>query len=213
MRLPLLDLLFPPRESERVIRTLGADELTPYIRPLMTEEGITALLPYDEPPVRAAIIETKFHDDSAAAALLGGALSLFLTDYLSDCGAYEETACVLVPVPLSRERMRERGYNQSERIARHVTTGTGLFLDTALLMRIRDTAPQTSLSGSERRNNLCGAFALSQQPDSGTLYLLLDDVTTTGATMTEALRPFRKHRSRAEGICLAYSFGNAHEMQ
>jgi len=98
---------------------------------------------------------------------------------------------IVVPVPLHRARMRKRGYNQAEHLARGVLTGLGRGLEplrTDLLTRVRNTGTQTKLDRDGRLKNLEGAFAVNQEKASelaGKRVVLVDDIFTTGAT-TEA---------------------------
>lgn len=91
----------------------------------------------------------------------------------------------IIPVPMHAARKRTRGYNQSERLARVVARELGLPLDT-VLTRARATRPQVGLSGTRRRGNLQGAFRVSRPQDTvGRTFLLIDDVTTTGTSLSE----------------------------
>lgn len=96
---------------------------------------------------------------------------------------------VVVPVPLSKARRLERGYNQAEMLAQ----GAALALEVAMqpmLVRARATRTQASLSKSARRENVEGAFALDRPREmTGIRVLLIDDVITTGATLEAAARP------------------------
>lgn len=90
-----------------------------------------------------------------------------------------------VPVPVSGVRMRERGYNQAERLARNLALRRGLETRPELLFRTRATETQTTLHPGERRANVAGAFAVPERHRSeieGEHLLLVDDVWTTGAT-------------------------------
>ena len=91
---------------------------------------------------------------------------------------------VLVPIPLARRRERERGYNQSERIARALGGRLKLAVQPQLLARTRDTSTQTALTPEARRANVDGAF--SAGPAGGGRLVLIDDVFTTGATLAAA---------------------------
>ncbi len=95
----------------------------------------------------------------------------------------------IVPVPLHRERLRRRGFNQSLEIARVLATELGLSLDAACLEKSRHTEPQTALDAQHRRRNLQGAFRLRRPPRAGktaaTGVAIVDDVMTTGATAAE----------------------------
>ncbi|HEX5520521.1 MAG TPA: ComF family protein [Longimicrobiaceae bacterium] len=105
----------------------------------------------------------------------------------------EDEARIVLPVPLSAARLRERGYNQAELLAGAIARRTGRRCAPEALLRTRRTHTQTSLHPSERRANVAGAFAVPA-PHRATLagehVLLIDDVWTTGATAvacTEAL--------------------------
>ena len=92
----------------------------------------------------------------------------------------------VLPIPLSRERLAERGYNQSWLLARRLAPGKA---DPALLLRIRHTPPQRTLPRSERLVNLKGAFALDPlraHEVRGRKLVLVDDVMTSGASLHAA---------------------------
>ncbi len=90
----------------------------------------------------------------------------------------------LIPVPLGARRARERGYNQSERIAAALGTLTGAPVRCDILRRTRDTRTQTALTPEERQANRAGAFAC--RGAQGLAAVLVDDVFTTGATLLAA---------------------------
>lgn len=96
---------------------------------------------------------------------------------------------LIIPIPLHRSRLYERGYNQSERLAAGISRVLDLPVMDDVLVRIRSTASQTSLSRSSRWANLHGAFdLLDDERIAETSVLLVDDVLTTGATLGAAAR-------------------------
>ena len=111
---------------------------------------------------------------------------------------------VIVPVPLHRSRERRRGYNQSELLAKQVSSGTGLSLDSGSLKRTRDTPPQIDMqSNDERIENVEAAFEASSELD-GRRVLLVDDVVTTGSTMSACATALRAAgASSVWGLALA----------
>jgi ComF family protein len=91
---------------------------------------------------------------------------------------------LVVAVPLHKNRLRARGYNQALQLARQVGRHLGVPVAPELLRRVRDTAAQQGLDAAARNSNLRGAFAVSH-PVSARRILLVDDVMTTGATARE----------------------------
>src|SRR5574340_621737 len=90
----------------------------------------------------------------------------------------------IIPVPLSKHALRERGFNQSLIMARVISKKVKMPLYMDLLLKRKDTPPQVGLSAKERVKNLRGAFKTSSKINNLRL-LLLDDVMTTGATARE----------------------------
>ena len=132
-------------------------------------DATVAALAY-EFPADVMIHALKFRGELALAAFTG---KLLLEKISSDID------CV-VPVPLSAERLRERGYNQSVEIARAL----GRPVELELCTRQRNTAQQTDLPWSERQRNVHGAFACRRRLE-GKSVAVVDDVMTTGATLGE----------------------------
>ena len=107
-------------------------------------------------------------------------LSRLLASYVAEHPFAGEA---IVPVPLHPRRIRDRGYNQSLLLAKELAKLTGLDLEEKLLVRIKDTRPQVGSSRSNRRLNLEGSFRC-ERGVSGKTLILLDDVATTGSTLS-----------------------------
>ncbi len=116
-------------------------------------------------------------------------LSELLCDYLERHQA--PLPDLFLPVPLHRQRLRERGYNQALEIGRHVGRHFDIPVSAALCSRVRATSAQTGLQRKERRKNLRRAFRLNS-PVKGMTISLLDDVVTTGATVSELAKLLKK---------------------
>lgn len=137
-------------------------------------------------PLRLCIHALKYTGNTRLAEPLGRLLARTYT-------AYNMAADVIIPVPLHRERERERGYNQAQLLAKVCARWIGLPLNTTIIKRVRATPPQVGLTASERQRNVCGAFSCVQLPATETLYqrkiLIVDDVCTTGATLEACAAP------------------------
>ena len=105
---------------------------------------------------------------------------------------------ILVPVPLHPIRWRERGYNQSRLLAEVISEHTGKPMQPRCLLRIRYTQPQAKMGKAERAQNVRGAFsARDAEKVQGRTIGLVDDVLTTGATMSECARVLREAGAEA----------------
>jgi ComF family protein len=99
---------------------------------------------------------------------------------------------LIIPVPLHRRRLRERGYNQSLEMAKPLARSLGIPCRHDLLRRIRHTDAQTGLDAAERRRNLRAAFALNDNIALPDHVAVLDDVFTTGVTLSECARVLKR---------------------
>jgi len=130
-------------------------------------------------PVRELVHDLKFRRNMAVAPLLS---SLLAERVAAEPGGRPQ---VLLPVPLHKTRLRERGFNQAVEIARPLARELGIPLDVAAGRRARKTIPQSQLEGAAaRRENLRGAFLVPGEV-KGLHLALVDDVVTTGATVGE----------------------------
>lgn len=119
-------------------------------------------------------------------------------------------ADIAVPVPLSAERLAERGFNQASEIAYPAARLNGLLFADDLLIRIRNTGRQSDITGNnERAANVTGAFEVSEGWDiTGMTVIVFDDVATSGSTLHEAAVTLYR-AGAAKVLCVAFA-GNRH---
>jgi len=208
---PLLDFIYPPwcvlcnndLEAEVLVCRTCLETLPRLEQPVLAAEKLThqlsgpawfdasiALFPFHE-SIQKLIHLMKYKGYESLAQPLGRELGLALRD------AALVEAAVLAPVPLHRRRLRERGYNQSERLAQHAAAAAGLPMEAALLQRGRYTRPQAKLAKAERSRNLAGAFVVPRpEATAGGVVVLVDDLFTTGHTLNECAKTLKAQGCR-----------------
>ena len=168
--------------------------------PASSETFILSAYAYADPRVRRLVKLLKYKNTRHAAGLFGAELSSMLSELLGEESLFLGDGPVLVvPVPLSKGRRRMRGYNQAELLARAMlpqlaASGVAAVLDIKLLEKIRETGAQAdSKIRSARLTNLGDCFSVaSGRRANGETIILVDDVSTTGATLLACKKALQK---------------------
>jgi ComF family protein len=182
---------------------LGAVVMTPKV---FASPEIRAISPfaYGQPIVRRLIHDLKYQGWTVAA----GPLSVLTRRAAVKLGAgLADSRTIVAPVPLSKTKMRVRGFNQAETIATALAVSFEARLMNGILERRRDTAPQTD--ARDRGRNVAGAFA-ARLPKRlfGAYVLLVDDVWTSGSTMRECAKAlYAAGAGNVKGFALAWGKG------
>lgn len=156
--------------------------------------GIYFALSYKEKPLTRKLIHFLKYEPYYLKDLARPIANLMI-DHLSLLEIPKETLHdrLIIPVPIDDKRIKHRGYNQSEEIAKELSKQLGIPLISNNLLKMRSTRAQVELPEKEREHNLIGAF-IAKGPNEikGKKILLIDDVYTTGSTMEECTRILRK---------------------
>jgi len=137
---------------------------------------------------RKIVMDLKYRSKKFLVPFMATEMLLKLEDF----GAMPD---IIIPVPISSKRQKDRGFNQSELIAEEMASITSgkLEVNNKIIEKIKDSVPQASLSGAERLKNLDGAFKLIDRKSlRGKNILIVDDVFTTGSTVNEVAKEIRK---------------------
>jgi len=163
---------------------------------------------YRHPFVKAAIRQLKYHRRSETARALVEAMREGTIEHLSSLlQTTAQSICIFVPVPTDRARSRERGFSPTARIAEWILPAVpGSIVYPNLLHKTRHTKPQAKLTRRERLHNVVHTFVCKTELDSHALYIVVDDVITTGATCAEAERALRLAGAR-HIACIAIAHG------
>jgi ComF family protein len=211
-----LNILFPTRciacGKEGANFCSSCRERVPQSRAFV-HEGIFFLWEYRHPHVRNALLALKYKNKKMIAVDIAESLHDAIFEYLAEKSLFLNPVIsgtyAVIPVPLSKQRFKKRGYNQSELLAKELSRKNLLSftLETDVLYKIKDTKTQVSVRDrAERLQNILGAFAV-KNPENimGKTIILIDDVTTTGATLAEARRVLLKAGARmVYGVTVAH---------
>jgi len=169
--------------------------------PASPDRTILALFDYRDRRVKRLIWLLKYRGGRAVAKILADALYDRVLDEVVEIEMFQPTGdpWLLIPIPLSPQKRRHRGFNQTEEIAKHLLRRNSRNFERGqskglasfdLLKRVRDERSQMSIKErAERWANIEDAFQVTDsQAVAGRHILLIDDVTTTGATLSEARR-------------------------
>lgn len=126
------------------------------------------------------------------------------SDWIQRCGID-----VIIPVPMHRKKMRQRGYNQAECFARALSEKTGIRMAKGLVRRVKNTSPLKTMGYVERRNCLEGAFQVADSIVQYDHILIVDDIYTTGSTAESIGHEIaKKSPGRVYVLCICIGQGS-----
>ena len=146
-----------------------------------------------EKAIIGLIHQLKFHDKLSISRLFGNLLAEKAVAMLDkpDC---------LLPVPLYKKRLKQRGFNQSVEVSHALKKAWDVPIETRLVRRIRETQSQTGLNMQARRRNMKGAFEVCAKIDHEHV-VIIDDVVTTGSTVNELARLLKRNGVKKVSVC------------
>ncbi len=147
----------------------------------------------EDHPLRQVVQRFKYGRKVSLGRPLGRLMARGCSEFLQGC-----VLDSIIPVPLHPKRLRWRGFNQAVILAREVSRLYQVPIDPFILVRSRETPPQTQLREEERRKNVRHAFTVNpERPVQGKTLLLVDDVYTSGATVNECCRTLIRAEAKA----------------
>ncbi|MGI9227739.1 MAG: ComF family protein [Gammaproteobacteria bacterium] len=150
--------------------------------------------------IRDAVYQFKFNQKLNQGYLLAQLLIEYIENSNSDIPE------IIIPVPLHKNRMRQRGYNQALEVARIVSKEIGCELDYDVVYRDRDTSVQMDLPAKQRHKNVKGAFSIKENSTAlkNKQVCIVDDVMTTGNTVNEVAKCLKEVGVERVGVwCIA----------
>ncbi|MBU1091931.1 ComF family protein [Patescibacteria group bacterium] len=198
----ILDTLFPEKcfgcGKEKEILCATCQRHLP--RSCENDEKIISAVSYQSQAIKKAIRALKYRGAKRVAKPLAELLVEPLREKLPKPNYRGSTSIVIVPIPLHKKRLRKRGFNQAELIAKHLSenlsrsAGMSVTMINNVLYRNLYTVPQVEIKNREKRlKNLKNAFSVKNSESiKNKTILLVDDVSTTGATINEAKKVLLK---------------------
>jgi len=200
----LLSLLFPPTNFEKIVDSCVYLVPEPHKQTSSLGNTIYSCARYDDKYVRAAIKVLKKHGTAPAAKLLAQLLSDTLLEEVANKQLWNSKEILIVPVPLSQKRKRERGFNQVATVCNFLPNELQRLVSTTILKRIVHGKEQKGLQRAERLKNVQGAFQVVSLAEVNSVHvILIDDVVATGATLKEASKVLTDAGAKVTAIALA----------
>ena len=200
----ILSLIYPPKcvfcgkvidksdicsECEKTLPYTKGDSV--YQKFLFVDKCISPL--YYKDYVRLAVLRFKFSGCSCYSRRLGAIMSECAENNL-DCGSIDMISCI----PLSKKRLHDRGYNQAELLAREISKAVDVKFAPTLKKIKNNTAQSTIKDAKLRAKNVVGVYTVTDpETVKGKYILLVDDVVTTGSTVSECARMLKKAGAKA----------------
>ena len=208
----IINIFVPLNKSQRILRNISVEEflslntqthlLTPPI------ENSIAIFSYKKKLIKQAIWSLKFKNNTKMSKLFSQIIYDYLIEELAELKLSNNfDNPILIPIPISSGKKRERGYNQTELIASEINKldkNNSFEYRKNILKKTKNTLPQSRTKNKkEREENLKGCFkVVMPKLVKNRNIILLDDVITTGATLNEAKKTLRQH-SPNQIICVA----------
>jgi competence protein ComFC len=167
-----------------------------------SENWIFPVFDYRHPPIKKAVQLLKYKGKQRLAKIFAKVIYNRILEEIADLSVLENFRdVILIPIPLSNKRKRERGFNQTEIICKELITldqNVNFKMESKVLMRVTDNKHQAHLQNrAERLKNIIGSFVVNNaERIKNRNIILIDDVTTTGATLNEAKKVLRESGAR-----------------
>lgn len=162
------------------------------------KENIFACFQYHDPTIKKLLHSLKYYKKKNIGLTLGGYMYDRLIEEISELHTFSlGSEIILIPVPVTKKRLHERGYNQAELIALGLVSKDKekIFkLEKDLVVKIKDTPPQARINNRNKRlKNIVGCFDIKNTNKiKGKTIIVIDDVTTTGGTINEIIKLLKK---------------------
>jgi len=209
----VVDALFPVSAAERELLALSPEgallalpKAPPYAGLTVPLKDVHSVLAYKDERVSRLVWNVKYKKDAHAVAIGGYVL---WHELIRDTKNVEAKKIVLIPIPITKKRRRERGYNQCELLVDeiiHLDTDKQFTTDNGLLVRVQKTSDQKKKDRKERLVGAQGIFAVNKNMlDKKAPLVVIDDVITTGSTMKEAMDTLKAAGfEQVRGLSLAH---------
>ncbi|MDJ0573054.1 MAG: ComF family protein [Pleurocapsa sp. MO_192.B19] len=197
-RCPFCQRTTPETLCSYCLQKLFSHQLNEYDRPSLEHDlSIFAWGKY-EGQLKRAIALMKYNNQPELGSLLGQLLG----EAWLDSGLVKSAQKVsVIPIPLHSQKLKDRGFNQAEIIAKSFCQSTGYSLNSKALIRVRNTKAMFDLSPEERTKNLQGAFRIGNKLPKYPV-LLLDDIYTAGTTIKELTKVLQRNKIKVIGAAV-----------
>ncbi len=198
-----LSLFFPPSKEYDIAHKCSVLVASPYKKTVFGDKNILTIGDYKHNPLKAVIKEQKKHGSKHTSKLLAALLADILLEEIADTAIWNSAEYIITAIPPSFDRRRVYGFDHLHLILNHLPDTLTHNVAKKVLSYTRTVAMQKRLTRSERLQNMHGAFVANPKMVTGKIVYIIDDITTTGATLAEAMRAVQDAGGHPIGIALA----------
>ncbi len=186
----IIDIIFPKDLNVLELERMSAEELEKALPATRARpEEILALFSYKDARVKTLIQEIKYNQNKNLTTKVAKLLTERSLEFFEENLSWTKQKILLVPIPTGADRQQKRGYNPPFELAKEMAKDQKeIFVAADILKKVRQTKRQAQLPRHERLTNLQGAFAVTAKASASRMAIIVDDISTTGATVSEAKR-------------------------
>lgn len=201
----LIELVFPESDIAKQVRNMSDQELKNLVSISTPLHKTFCLYSYQNPLVKEIVWQIKYYENNELTEKMGCLMADMIHSHIPNNILKQS---LIIPLPLSKEREEERGYNQAEELAQIISNRLTIPYKNNLILKHRHTESQTYKNKAERMTNLKDSFLCTEEIKNippHTPLIILDDVITTGATTSEVTKILN-----LEGFTQIYRIALAH---
>ncbi len=198
----LIDFVFPKRKDEEIVNLINYEKISKFtISKEFKNKNINSLLSYKAPDVKSLIWEIKYHQNKKAINFASNLLFEMIKEDVLEKSLWNKDKFVIVNIPITKNKLKEKGFCHTKLLSENIANlfsqeeflKDKVFYNPNILVKTKETKSQSHTKNKqERLENLKNCFEVNETYRENVHIILIDDVVTTEATLSEAMKTLQK---------------------